>query len=43
MFCFFTLVASLKVGVTLELSVEEKQHAAVIKETAEAISHILLG
>lgn len=43
MFCLFTLLAFLKVGVTLELSVEEKQRAAVIKEAAEDIPHILLG
>ena len=37
MLCFFALIESLKVRVTLETSVEEKQHAAVIKETAEDI------
>lgn len=42
MVCSFFLIASLKVEVTLELSVEEKQHAAVIKKIAEDIPHIFL-
>ena len=43
MVCSFFLIASLEVEVTLELSVKEKQHAAVIKKIAEDIPHIFLG